>query len=316
MGKTPNSTVYLFVNKDIDSSSLSRCHGRDASAILSHVQSCRNQRNKQLHLFRVETTSSPSLRERNRRSPSSPTSSETGYTRQRPQGHSRRDQIVEHDSFSDPTDDASECVLSRCSTASTSQNGEGSGYVPTEDDLASYFGTFRLSAASPKFAAQSLEQDLYSHIASLEEFQQPCWHMVYGSRKHALLACTAAKMAFDAPVNRTVMMLKATEYLQPSLQNLREQLADLRVKTMSDRQVLQEMLLYAVTSWYLGNLDTAWTHLNAMNCFIGCLDMARPRDKKFMEIINRCGLYVAGAQQAMQDLSSGLSYGGRRHSTA
>ncbi|RMJ20548.1 hypothetical protein PHISP_08582 [Aspergillus sp. HF37] len=56
MSKNGHPTVYLFVNKDRASLSLSRCHGKDASAILSHVQSCRNQKNKQLHMFRVEDT--------------------------------------------------------------------------------------------------------------------------------------------------------------------------------------------------------------------------------------------------------------------
>ena len=66
---------------------------------------------------------------------------------------------------------------------------------------------------------------------------------------------------------------------------------------------IPEMLLHCVTNWYLRDFNAAQTHFNAISCFTGCLDVSRTSDRKLMDIINRCGLYISKPQGGKQHSS-------------
>lgn len=279
MSKPRKPTVYLFVNKDSASVSLSRCHGKDASAILSHVQSCRNQKNKQLHMFRIETTpESPKLSESStpdaspRASPTSPSIS-----------------LSKVSSPSTSATSASPEVVSDLPPASP--HSQSRGTVSEIDELVHYFDTLWISERRGSDASQ--EPDLYHQIVSTEAFQN--FHGRTAARSvhgYALLACTAAKMSTDFPSRRKEFSIKATTYMQPSLQCLREQLANPQGRTLTGHQILLEMLLHCVTNWYLRDYPVAETHLSAMRHFTGCLDVSRTADRKLMDVIKQCNLLI------------------------
>ncbi|KIX96952.1 uncharacterized protein Z520_07066 [Fonsecaea multimorphosa CBS 102226] len=289
MSKNGHPTVYLFVNKDRASVSLSRCHGKDASAILSHVQSCRNQKNKQLHMFRVEDTTElgsappPSRKQHishKHRSPRStpPLRSATPST-PKARALATPERVIE-----------SVCSPPRTDSPSKS---------PEIEELLHYFNSLCFThEAHPQ--GQSQSQDLFRLLVSSEDFSSFSKRVVGGIHGYAMLACTAARMGADIPSRREEFEILATKYMQPSLQRLREQLADPATRTLTDRQILQEMVLHCVTNWYLQDFTAAQTHLKAINCFIGCLDVSNGPDRKLLNLINRCGLFIANSIRAEQ----------------
>ncbi|OAP59466.1 hypothetical protein AYL99_06764 [Fonsecaea erecta] len=291
MSKTARPTVYLFVNKDRASLSLSRCHGKDASAILSHVQSCRNQKNKQLHMFRVEDTTElisapPSPRKQSishrhprHRSPrpTPPLRSDTPPTT--PKDH----RLVKPEPVSSPPP-------SRTNSP---------GKAPEVEELLHYFNSLCF-AQEPHPHGQPQSQDLFHQLVSSEGFSSFSDRVVGGIHGYAMLACIAARMGADIPSRREEFEIKATKYMQPSLQRLREQLADPATRTLTDRQILQEMVLHCVTNWYLQDFTAAQTHLKAISCFMGCLDVSNSSDRRLMDLINRCGLFIATSIRAEQ----------------
>ncbi|KIW90432.1 uncharacterized protein Z519_09078 [Cladophialophora bantiana CBS 173.52] len=293
MSKSRHPTVYLFVNKDRASASLSRCHGKDASAILSHVQSCRNQKNKQLHMFRVEDTTElvrgPT--------PPSPRKQSVGYRHRSP----RSTPPLRSETPQTPKDRAlarpSEPEPGIRSASSPSPRATSPGNSPEVEELLQYFNSLCLT---PESHAHSQSQDLFTQIVSSEDFSNFSRRIVGGIHGYAMLACTAARMGADMPSRREEFEIKATKYMQPSLQRLREQLAGPNTRTLTDRQILQEMLLHCVTNWYLQDLTAAQTHLKAIHCFTGCLDVSNGSDRKLMAIINRCGLFIANSIRAGQ----------------
>jgi hypothetical protein len=297
MSKSRNPTVYLFVNKDSASASLSRSHGKDASAILSHVQSCRNQKNRQLHMFRVEDgPSEPST-------PQSPSAPTFPYQQNSPKPTLR----TETSSGS-----ARSVSLSPTTTNDSSSPRSSTEDRPEVEELVDYFDNLCMES-SGQSGIDSHSYDMYRQIVSTEEFRNFSGRIPRGTHGYAMLACTAARMAVDAPERRDEFEIKATKYMQPSLQCLREQLTDSRARTLTDRQILQEMLLHCVTNWYIGDIVAAQTHLNAMSCFIGCLNVSTSADRVLMDIINRCGLSVANARRTGQ--TTRCNAGQRRQST-
>ncbi|KAJ9608883.1 hypothetical protein H2200_006654 [Cladophialophora chaetospira] len=294
MSKDRNPTVYLFVNKDNTSASLSRSHGKDASAILSHVQSCRNQKNKQLHMFRVDDGTPDSVPKR-----SGPPTPQSPQAHTLPSKHSspRSSPSIRSD-ISSPARRRSSTLSPPSSLASASPQPQ-SGEKPEVDELVDYFDMLYLTS---KYRGESHphSHDLYHQIVSAEDFGGFSRQTAGGTNGYAMLACTAAKMATEMPGRRDEFEIKATKYMQPSLQNLREQLANPQARTLTDRQILQEMLLHCVTNWYLGDLTAAQTHLTAMRCLTGCLDVSRTPDRKLMDIVNRCGVSIADSQREQQ----------------
>ncbi|KIW35396.1 uncharacterized protein PV07_02094 [Cladophialophora immunda] len=289
MSKNGHPTVYLFVNKDRASLSLSRCHGKDASAILSHVQSCRNQKNKQLHMFRVEDTTELGS------APPSPRKQSIGHKHRSP----RSTPPLRSETPSTPKPRALVTPELGIEPASSSPRASSPGKSPEVEELLQYFNTlcFR-QERHPQ--GQSQNQDLFHQLVSSEDFSSFSKRVVGGIHGYAMLACTAARMGADIPSRREEFEIKATKYMQPSLQRLREQLADPATRTLTDRQILQEMLLHCVTNWYLQDFTAAQTHLKAINYFIGCLDISDRSDRKLMDLINRCGLFIANSIRAEQ----------------
>jgi hypothetical protein len=161
------------------------------------------------------------------------------------------------------------------------------------DELVDYFDSVSLTSGHRPQSYLHSHDDLYQQIVSSEDFQDFSRRTAGRINGYAMLACTAARMAIDIPSRREEFEIKATEYMQPSLQWLREQLADPQARIFTDRQILQEMLLHCVTNWYLGDFTAAQTHLNAMSCFTVSLDLSRSSDRNLMDIINRCGLYIS-----------------------
>ncbi len=293
MSNDANPTIYLFVNKDSDSTSLSRSHGQDASAILSHVQSCRNQKNKQLHMFRVDDGTPESLPKR----PGPPTpQSSRRYSVPSRQNSPMSPPSLRTENSSGSSRSVSMSPVSNLGSASPQSP---INQKPEVDELVEYFDSLCLTAKH-QAEIHSNNQDLYHQIVASEDFRDFSRRTAQGAHGYAMLACTAAKMATDTPIRREGFTIVATKYMQPSLQCLREQLADSRARTMTDRQILREMLLHCVTNWYLRDFTAAQTHLTAMSCFTGCLDDSRSSDRKLMDIINRCGLYITNSQRAQQ----------------
>lgn len=293
MSKDRNPTIYLFVNKDSASSSLSRSHGQDASAILSHVQSCRNQKNKQLHMFRVDDGTPESLPKR----PGAPTpQSSPKYHVPSRQNSPRSPPVFRTETSSGSSRSVSLSPTSNFSSASPQPQATEK---PEVDELVDYFDSLSLTARNHT-DTHSHNHDLYHQIVASEDFRDFSRRTAQGAHGYAMLACTAAKMATDTPSRREGFTIMATKYMQPSLQCLREQLADPRTRKMTNRQILREMLLHCVTNWYLRDFAAAQTHLAAMSCFTGCLDVFRSSDRKLMDIINRCGLYITNSQRAQQ----------------
>ncbi|EXJ64500.1 hypothetical protein A1O7_00836 [Cladophialophora yegresii CBS 114405] len=291
MSKNQKPTVYLFINKDSASPSLSRSHGKDASAILSHVQSCRNQKNKRLHMFRVDdgVPEPPAKRPSSRTprlSPQSIVSSRQSSPRPPPSPG------AETSSSSSPSVSAS--PLSSVGSASPRPHRTE---TPDVDELVDYFDTVSLTSDHQP-GTHLHRHDLYQQIVSSEDFRNFSRRIAGDVNGYAMLACTAARMAVDIPSRREEFEIKATRYMQPSLRWLREQLADPQARILRDRQILQEMLLHCVTNWYLGDLVAAQTHLKAMSCFTASLDLSRSSDQNLMDIIDRCGLYITNQRRA------------------
>ncbi|ETI28441.1 hypothetical protein G647_00890 [Cladophialophora carrionii CBS 160.54] len=291
MSKNRKPTVYLFVNKDSASLSLSRSHGRDASAILSHVQSCRNQKNKRLHMFRVDdgVPEPPAKRPSSRPprlSPQSIVSSRQSSPRPPPSPW------TETSSSSSPSVSPSPLSSSIDSASPRPLRTE----TPDVDELVDYYHSVCLTS-DHQSGTPLHRHDLYQQIVTSDDFQNFSRRIAGGINGYAMLACTAARMAIDTPSRREEFEIKATRYMQPSLQWLREQLADPQARVFSDRQILQEMLLHCVTNWYLGEFAAAQTHLKAMGCFTASLDLSKSSDRNLMDIINRCGLYITNQRR-------------------
>jgi hypothetical protein len=300
MSKSP--TVYLFVNKDSASASLSRSHGKDASAILSHVQSCRNQKNKQLHMFRVDDGSQESVRKR--ALPSAPSSPTKKPVLLRHPISPRAPPLLRSEASSSSYDSATSSPLSPVSSqASGASPHPGVRQTPELDELVEFFDSLCLTT-NPQLSSHTSYQDLYQQVVSCGEFHNFSWPAARDRHGSAMLACTAARMASEMPDRREEFEIKATKYLQPSLQYMREQLAHHQSRTLTDRQILREMLLHCVTNCYLRDWTAAKTHLNAMNCLTGCLDVSRDPDRKFMDVILQCGLYIA--QHSRRDSAKSL----------
>ena len=291
MTKSRSPTVYLFVNKDSASDSLSRSHGKDASAILSHVQSCRNQKNKQLHMFRVEDGM-----------PESPSHLSSPPTPQSPQMLSVPYEPNSPKPIPTLRSETSSSSSASLSLSRTTSNSSASPQPEQKerseiDELVDYFDNLYMTRENQP-GTTSISQDLYRQIISSEDSKNFSGRIPCGSHGYAMLACTAARMAVDIPRRREEFEIKATKYMQPSLQRLRVHLSDPRARTCTDRQILREMLLHCVTNWYLRDYDAAQTHLNAMSYFTGGLDVSHSSDRNLMDIINRCGLYITNAQRA------------------
>ncbi|KIW73035.1 hypothetical protein PV04_01187 [Phialophora macrospora] len=292
MSKNRKPTVYLFVNKDSASVSLSRSHGKDASAILSHVQSCRNQKNKRLHMFRVDdgVPGPPAKR------PGPPAS------RLPPQTTVSSRQSSPRPSPTLWSETSSSCSGSVSpSPVSSSDSASPRPHVrepPDVDELVDYLDSVSLTSGHQPPTYLHAGHDLYQQVVSSEDFLDFSQRTAGGINGYAMLACTAARMAIDIPSRREEFEIKATTYMQPSLQWLREQLADPQARIFTDRQILQEMLLHCVTNWYLGDFTAAQTHLKAMGCFTASLDLSRSSDRNLMDIINRCALYITNRTAA------------------
>ncbi|OAL34675.1 hypothetical protein AYO20_06092 [Fonsecaea nubica] len=304
MSKNGHPTVYLFVNKDRASVSLSRCHGKDASAILSHVQSCRNQKNKQLHMFRVEDTTELTS------GPPSPRKQSISHKHRSP----RSTPPLRSETPSKPKTRVSSVGPEfTVGPGSPFPSANSPGKSPEVEELLQYFNSLCLNP-EPRSLGQSQGRDLFHQLVSCEDFSSFSTRTVGGIHGFAMLACTAARMGADIPTRREEFEIKATKYMQPSLQRLREQLGDPALRTLTDRQILQEMLLHCVTNWYLQDYTAAQTHLKAINCFTGCLDVSDSSDRKLMDLINRCRLFIANSIRAEQ--TSRLNLGQRTESFA
>lgn len=299
MSKNRSRTAYLFVNKDVDSASLSRSHGKDASAILSHVQSYRSQKNKQLHLGRIDTTPDSVAKTSSPPLPSSPV---------------KKSPSSGHCPLRTPPTLRSE-TSSSSGTSAQPDNSEGSPRSPRPstpddsaevDELVQYYNSLCL-ASTQESAFQSLRHDLFDQIFSSQDYPHPSREVAGGIHGFAMLACTAAKMGAEMPSRREEFEIKATKYMQPSIQSLREQLANPHTRTLTDRQILQEMLLHCVANWYLLDFTAAQTHLNAIGCFSGCLDVTKPADRKLMDVIHQCRGCIANSRRT--EKNSRRSYG-------
>ena len=287
MPKNRNPTAYLFVNKDSASVSRSRSHGKDASAILSHVQSCRNQKNKQLHMFQVDGTPESVPKISGPQLPLSPSSSSPTST-----PTSRRD------TSSSSNGSASPGLRDQNASARPPESRIKESSLEVEE-LVHYFDLLCLSSELHNLAP-SQSQDLYHQLVSSQDFRNFSGQVHRSTHRYATLACTAAKMGADMPLRREEFEIKAIKYMQPSLRCLREQLAKPQTRKLTNREILQEMLLHCVTNWYLRDFSAAQTHLDAINWCTSRLDVSRSSDRKLMDIINLCGLYVTNAQRAEQ----------------
>lgn len=176
----------------------------------------------------------------------------------------------------------------------------GVGNSHEVDEIIQYFDSLSLSSKQVG-DLQFSPDDLFYLIFSSQNYFRHSREIVGDIHAFSMLAITAARMSADIPSRREEFEIKATKYMQPSLLCLRSQFANSDARSLTDRQILVEMLLHCVTNWYLLDLTAAQTHLNAIGWFTRCLDDSNSSDRKLKDIIRRCNTGISDQRAAQQE---------------